>query len=236
MKIAIHQPQYFPWPPYVHKVVSADIFVYLDTVQFTKNGVQNRNRIKTPTGAQWLTLPVRHQFGASIRETSIADPGATGKHWKTVVNNYSRTPGFERWRDELANLFMSGSGSLSQVAMASTDWMLEKMQARTQRMRASDISAEGKASALVASICKALGATTYLTGTGALAYLEPADFENIGCEIQVQQWQPFTYSQVYPEIGFVPELSTLDLLLNCPDTAADLVAVAGTWSPHAKAS
>jgi hypothetical protein len=91
VKIAIHQPQYFPWPPYVHKVVSADIFVYLDTVQFTKNGVQNRNRIKTPTGAQWLTLPVRHQFGASIRETSIADPGATGKHWKTVVNNYSRT-------------------------------------------------------------------------------------------------------------------------------------------------
>lgn len=236
MKVAIHQPQYFPWPPYVHKVVSADIFVYLDTVQFNKNGLQNRNRIKTPTGAQWLTLPVRHQFGASIRETSIADPGAAGKHWKTVVNNYSRTAGFERWRDELANLFMSGSLSLSQMAMASTDWMLEKMQVRTQRMRASDISAEGKASALVASICKALGATTYLTGTGGLAYLEPADFENIGCEIQVQQWQPFTYSQGYPEIGFVPELSTLDLLMNCPDTAADLVAAAGTWSSHAKAS
>ena len=76
-------------------------------------------------------------------------------------------------------------------------------------------------------ICRALGATTYLTGTGALAYLNERDFAEIGCEVMVQQWQPFSYEQVNGE--FVPDLSALDLLLNCPDEAEDLIKAAGTW-------
>src|SRR5207244_9328678 len=104
VKVAIHQPQYFPWPPYVHKVMSVDIFVYLDTVQFSKNGLQNRNQIKTANGALWLTVPVRHELGSSIRKTMIADPKALAKHWKTLAINYARTPGLERWRDELQAL------------------------------------------------------------------------------------------------------------------------------------
>jgi len=57
--------------------MSADIFVYLDTVQFSKNGLQNRNQIKTAQGPAWLSVPVRHQFGQEIRETLIADQKAT---------------------------------------------------------------------------------------------------------------------------------------------------------------
>jgi hypothetical protein len=214
--------------------MSADIFVYLDTVQFSKNGVQNRNQIKTSAGALWLTVPVKHEFGSSILQTTIANRKAVAKHWKTIANSYSKTTGFERWGGELSDLLNPNSDSLAALAMASTDWMLEKMEIQTRRMLASEISeAEGKASTLVAAICKALGATTYLTGTGALAYLEPADFTSIGCEISVQQWQPFAYEQAHAEIGFVPELSALDLLLNCPDSAVGLIESAGSWKPQA---
>src|SRR5207244_6022028 len=104
VKVAIHQPQYFPWPPYVHKVMSVDIFVYLDTVQFSKNGLQNRNQIKTSQGPLWLTVPVKHQLGRSIYETEIAEHRAIEKHWKTVAASYGRTAGFERWGNELQAL------------------------------------------------------------------------------------------------------------------------------------
>ena len=112
MKIAIHQPQYFPWPPYVHKVMSADIFVYLDAVQFSKNGLQNRNQVKTNHGAIWLTVPVKHEFGKTIREIEIADLKATSKHWKTLQANYSQTLGFNRWQEGLRDLLHSGTTSL----------------------------------------------------------------------------------------------------------------------------
>ncbi len=213
----------------MHKVMSADIFVYLDTVQFSKNGVQNRNQIKTASGPLWLTLPVKHEFGRSISETRITDPRAIEKHWKTLVANYSRTPGFNRWRDELRSLLQTETDSLAEMAIASTEWMLDKLGIKTKRIKASELSGiEGAASSLVASICKSLGADEYLTGTGALSYLNPDDFD---CAIMVQQWRPFEYEQAHEQAGFVPDLSTLDLLLNCPDTATNMIRSAGSWNP-----
>ena len=228
MKVAIHQPQYFPWPPYVHKVLSADIFVYLDSVQFSKNGVQNRNQIKTAQGPLWLTIPVRNHLGQLLKDTRVAEPGATRKHWKTIRTSYARTRGFARWQTELESLLDRDSEFLLAPAIDSIEWMLSKLDVRTERIKASEIDGtSGEASKLVASICSALRATCYLTGTGALAYLNERDFAEVGCEVMVQHWKPFTYDQVGSE--FVPDLSTLDLLLNCPDQAAEMIEVAGSW-------
>ena len=208
--------------------MAADIFVYLDTVQFSKNGLQNRNQIKSRQGALWLTLPVRHEFGQTIEQTQIADSRAATKHWKTLEANYSHSPGFKRWHHELRDLLHSRATSLAEIAIASTEWMLEKLDVKTKRMRASELAGrEGQASKLVASICAELRAQTYLTGTGALEYLEEADFKAISCDVCVQQWQPFEYPQQWD--GFIPDLSTLDLLLNCPDEAANMIASAGSW-------
>ena len=212
--------------------MSADIFVYLDTVQFSKNGLQNRNQVLTSQGAAWLTVPVKHEFGKTIREIEIADLKATTKHWKTLQANYSQTLGFKRWQEELHDLLHSGTKSLAELAIASTEWMLEKLNVQTKRMRASEIDGvEGQASKLVASICKALGATTYLTGRGALVYLEQSDFDAINCEVNVQQFDILMYRQQWKEVGFVPGLSTLDLLLNLPDEAAEMIASTGSWEP-----
>jgi hypothetical protein len=237
VKLAIHQPQYWPWAPYIHKVMSADKFVYLDTVQFSKNGVQNRNQIKTAQGASWLTLPVKHQLGLSIREAQITDARIMEKHWKSVLFNYGRTEGFRRWKDELHAVFGMKTDSLCDIAATSTEWMLDKMGVRTRRLRASELSdVTGRGSSLIASICEALGATVYLTGTGALAYLNAADFSSIGCQIQIQQWGRLNYEQTHPGAGFVQDLSTLDLLLNHPDTAAQMIGETGAWKEFRNAA
>lgn len=210
--------------------MSADIFVYLDTVQFSKNGVQNRNQIKTPHGAQWLTVAVKHELGRSIRDTQIADPKSTSKHWKTLQANYARTSGFQRWNDELHDLLNHQWQTLDEACIASTEWMIKKLGVETNRLRASEIpGTHGRASELVASICEALKGDQYLTGTGALAYLEQNDFKRVGCEVQVQRWKPFIYQQAHDEAGFIPDLSTLDLLLNNPDTATEMISAAGSW-------
>jgi len=120
MKVAIHQPQCWPWLRYIHKVASCDVFVYLDTVQFTKNGLQNRNKIKNAAGASWLTLPVTHSFGQSIRDVKIADSLALQKQWKTLTLNYASTSGFLQWKDQLQALLSTETDSLSEFAISST--------------------------------------------------------------------------------------------------------------------
>jgi hypothetical protein len=210
--------------------MSADVFVYLDVVQFSKNGIQNRNQIKTPQGASWLTVPVKHHLGQTIREIKLADPKSGVKHWKTLQANYARTPGFAGWKDELEHLLTNEHSSLAELAIRSIEWMLEKLNVTTKRIRASELTGiEGEASKLVASICRAVEATSYLTGTGALSYMDIGDFSQISCEVQVQKWQSFEYEQAHPKAGFVPDLSTLDLLLNCPETGAELIRSAGRW-------
>jgi len=210
--------------------MSADLFVYLDTVQFSKNGYQNRHLIKTPKGATWLTLPVRHQFGASIHEIAITDPRALRKHFDVLRQHYRRTAGFRRWSDDLQAFCAMESDSLCDIAIASTDWMLSKLGVEIPRVRASAIpNVSGVNSSLVASICESLKATEYLSGSGGLAYMNAEDFTRIDCRVSVQQWAPFQYEQTYPEIGFIPNLSVLDLLLNCPDTAHELMLKAGSW-------
>ena len=208
--------------------MSADIFVYLDTVQFSKNGVQNRNQIKTSQGPQWLTVAVKHELGRSIRDTPLADADPTVKHWKTLQANYARTPGFQRWKDELHGLLYQEYRTLDEVAIASTEWMIDKLGLNNKRLRASELlGTHGRASELVASICEALKGDRYLTGTGALDYLQADDFKRIDCEVLVQRWTPFSYQQPHGE--FAPDLSTLDLLLNEPDKAAELISAAGSW-------
>ena len=211
--------------------MSADIFVYLDTVQFSKNGVQNRNQVKSAHVREWLTIPVKHAHGQSIRDTQIADAKATSKHFRTLQANYARTPGFMRWKNELQELLNQQWQTLDQIGIASTEWMIDKLGISNKRLRASEIAGtHGKASELVASICEALNADTYLTGTGALAYLKLDDFKGINCEVQVQVWQDtLSYPQAYDEIGFVNGLSTLDLLLNVPEEAAQLISAQGSW-------
>ena len=112
--------------------------------------------------------------------------------------------------------------------------MLEKLETNARRIKSSDLqNVSGESSKLIASICRELGADEYLTGTGALAYLNASDFSAINCEIQVQQWTPFKYDQPHAKAGFVADLSTIDLLLSCPDLAATLIAEAGSWQPLA---
>src|SRR5580765_832935 len=101
MIVAIHQPQYLPWLPYCDKVDSCDLFVYLDNVQYQKNGLQNRNQIKTATGPAWLTVPVHATLSKTIAETGIADLRWKNKHERSIEMNYARAPYLDCFLGEL---------------------------------------------------------------------------------------------------------------------------------------
>ena len=85
MVVAVHQPHYLPWLGYFEKMDQADVFVVLDTVQFEKNGWQNRNKIKTAQGWQWLTVPVMHKFGQRLGQVKLDQRSDwRKKHWMAL--------------------------------------------------------------------------------------------------------------------------------------------------------
>jgi hypothetical protein len=219
--VAIHQPHYLPWQPYFAKALASDVFVYLDTVQFQKNGVQNRNQIKTAQGALWLTVPVHASLDRSIAETPLArDPWAR-KHVATVEQSYRGASGAAWFADVVAPILRAEHASLAELSIALSEAMFERLGARCRRVRASVLGAVGVREALVIDVVRKVGGTHYLSGLGAMSYQRPEHFEREGIRLSYVHHQSPPYPQRHPKLGFVDHLSALDLLLNVEDGAGD---------------
>ena len=102
-KVAIVQSNYVPWKGYFDLIGMVDEFVLLDEVQFTRRDWRNRNKIKTPQGLTWLTIPVvsKGKYEQKISETRISDPGWCEKHWRTLQQNYRKAAGYEEVADTI---------------------------------------------------------------------------------------------------------------------------------------
>src|SRR3989442_9826531 len=124
MKVAIHQPQSLPWLGYLAKWAAADVFVFLDTVQYEKNGWQNRNRIKTAAGPQWLTVPVHARLGTPIDAVGVdtAQPWRE-RHLRAIENAYARAPYLARHHHALGPLYAAAWEPLAPAAVAPAEWL-----------------------------------------------------------------------------------------------------------------
>ena len=224
--VAIHQPQYLPYLGFFHKLAHCDVFVALDHVQFQKNGLQNRNRIKTGSkeGVQWITVPVRHKFGQAINETQMdSSLPWQKKHWNALLANYSRARCFQAYADQLERLLHAEYRSLSHLDMDLTAWCMEALEIRTPVVYSSQLGLDGRATSLLVNICRAVGADAYLSGPGGAHYMEMALFEEAGLQVLWQNFDCPAYEQQFPEAGFVPNLSVIDALLNCGRDVVPLV-------------
>lgn len=224
MIVAIHQPQYLPWTPYLAKANACDVFVYLDNVQYQKNGVQNRNQIKTPNGALYLSVPVNAPSSHTIREVRIAENRWKARHVRTIEQNYTRAA-HGRLFAEVRPLIEQPWEYLADLNIAVTEWFLDYFGITCRRVRASEFNVSGTKEELVINLCKAVGGTTYLSGKGAQTYQDAANFERRGIDLRYHEYRNSPYAQCFPENGFVPDLSALDLVLNVgPESRATMIA------------
>lgn len=212
--VAIHQPQYLPWLPWFAKAAASDIFVYLDNVQYQKNGVQNRNQIKSASGPLWLTVPVRASLEMEIRSVPIDGNHWQVKHQKSLLQSYAKAPFVHLLEEEIFPILAREGANLADLNIALTEWIFAYLGVQTRRVRASELQAAGTKQELVINLCKELGASQYLSGMGASAYQNEDDFKAQGMELRYFHSVPREYPQQYPKLGFISGLSVVDLLLN----------------------
>lgn len=212
----IHQPQYLPYLGFFHKLLQGDIFIAMDNVEFLRRGLQHRNKVKTNQGEQWLTVPVRHQQKQLISEVNInTDFPWSRKHWQTLKTNYSPAPYFETYAPNLQQFFHQEWCSLCHLNMALIQWVMEVLEIKKPIVYASTLAVEGCKSELLINLSKAVGADTYLSGAGGRNYIDLALFDTANIQVSWQDFHPPCYSQLFPEAGFLPNLSIIDVLFCC---------------------
>jgi len=214
MILAAHQPQYLPWLGYLDKLDRADVFVLLDTVQFKKNEWQNRNRIKGPDGARWLTVPVRRRFPQLLSEVRIADPRFARKHRRSLETEYGRAPWFTREHGILDELYGTETTGLAELNVRSVAALARRFGIDTPIELGSAIDPlPEQVDERLIELCRRLGADRYLAGAGGRDYMDLARWQRAGIPVLFQTFEPPVYPQLHG--GFTTGLSSIDLLFNC---------------------
>ncbi len=225
MKIAIHQSHYLPWLRYWAKVAKSDIFVILDDVQFTKNDWQNRNKIKGSGGEIILTVPVYQKFRQLINEVKIDNTKKwRHKHLQSILSFYRKAPYFEKYFSIFEKVYREEWENLIDLNQTLFDYIKNFLGIKTEVIKSSALKVKGKSSEKLVNICKKLGGKIYLTGKyAAEVYLDKKLFEENGIEVEEHQWKCPQYPQQFKEIGFIPDLSIIDLLFNCGPESLDIL-------------
>lgn len=222
---SIHQPQYIPWVPYFDKILQSDVFIFLDSVQFQKNGVQNRNQIKMDGKAVWLTVPVRQNLDQTIAETKIANPAALKKHLKSLEINYRKAPFFTEVMALLEGPLSEGCEQLSRLNVKIIKNILSYLDCHVDVRESSAMSSGGHSTELLVNLCCEVGAEAYLSGQGGRNYLDLDSFRRAGVELRFQNYSNQPYPQFLSNGGFIENLSIVDLLFNCgPDSRSVIEA------------
>lgn len=216
-RIAILQSNYIPWKGYFDMIASVDEFILLDEVTYSKGSWRNRNMIKTPTGVQWLTVPVVQKglMQRKISEVEIRGNAWAKAHWTALEHNYRRAPYFVeisklikplylqyeyRLLSELNRVFIKAICNFMNIETKITDCRQYEL-------------ATGRINRIL-ELCEQAGASEYVSGPAARAYLDEGDFALRDLKLS---WFEYTGYIEYPQLwgDFFGQVSILDLLFNC---------------------
>lgn len=215
--IAVIQSNYIPWKGYFDIINMSDEFILFDEAQYTRRDWRNRNKIKTPQGTQWLTIPVKvkGKYHQLINETEINDTHWITEHLKTIRHFYARAACFKDVFPFLEDLYQQAAQEtlLSHVNYIFLRGICDYLGIQTPLVWSTDyVLVEGKTDRLL-NVCHQAGAAEYISGPSAKGYMDEALFETGKVKITYMDYSGYPeYPQLYPP--FDHAVSIVDMLLN----------------------
>lgn len=213
----IHQPDFMPYLGFFDRLIKADIYVVLDNVQHVRgnHGWTSRDKIKTEQGEKWISIEIQK----APRDTLISDVMISEddrwkkRHLNLIQENYHRSEYFDEIMPYINELYTPSYKRMIDFNIASIDMLLNLFDIHIDMVFASDLHPVGRSNELLVDILNKIGIKRYLSGNGAKDYYNPIPYKKAGIEVIWQDFRHPVYSQQYE--GFIPYLSSIDLLLNC---------------------
>lgn len=221
-RVVIVQSNYIPWKGYFDLIASAHEMIIFDDMQYTRRDWRNRNKIKTPHGLQWLTVPVisKGKYFQSIFDTQISSMDWARSHWKSLEFNYGRSKYFREVSQLIQPLYVENVYThLSELNKVFIVEICKYLDINTIIRSSSDFDlVEGKTERL-ANLCTQVGGDEYISGPAAKDYINPTIFSDMGIKLS---WFNYDYYPVYPQLwgDFNHGVTILDLLFNCGKDSA----------------
>ncbi|MBT9494939.1 MAG: WbqC family protein [Paucibacter sp.] len=214
-KVVILQSNYIPWKGYFDLIHDADLFVFYDDLQFTKNDWRNRNKIKSPQGTQWLSIPVGTDKHRLICEVQLHDHSWQRIHWETIRQQYGKCKYFSKYQHFFEKIYLQTDwdnlSSLNQHLIKSIASEILGVTTKFSDSRIFELT--GQKQDRLLDLVKKTQANQYISGPAAKSYIAESEFDVLGVNLV---WKDYTgypeYSQKHPP--FEHGVSILDLIFN----------------------
>jgi hypothetical protein len=224
MRVAILQSNYIPWKGYFDIIGSVDLFVFHDDLQYTKGDWRNRNKIKTPKGVEWLTVPCGTSEHRLICDVELTNSDWQRKHWNSIQTHYRNAPYFKQYSAFFEKIYLGGVWSnlsdMNQYVIKAITTELLGIKVQFDDSRAYHLkTAKGNR---VIELLKRVDAATYLSGPAAKSYLDESSFAAEGIDLE---WMNYAGYPEYPQLNppFDHSVSIIDLLFNTGSDATSFM-------------
>lgn len=212
MRVGIIQSNYIPWRGYFDFIDAVDLFVFHDDIQYTKGDWRNRNRIKTPNGARWLTVPVHYLKTTQLICESEID---FSKDWRSshlnqFKTNYSGSPFLNKALRVLEEALAHTDHTISQLNIRLIKSICETLEITTPFAHSSDFDLEGTKTGRLIGLLRKVGADVYLSGPSARSYIDESLFRENDIGLEYKRYEYPEYPQLWGE--FSGEVTVLDLI------------------------
>jgi hypothetical protein len=224
MIVAGHQPQYLPYIGFFNKIAKADIFVLVDNIQFTRKTWQQRTLIKSDNKPVYLTIPVKKhgKFGQWINEVEIIDDGWRKKHWKSISLSYNKTPYFHLYKVDLEAFYKKEWLLLNDFCSALLRYLINAIGLKFKKIYTStELNITGEKTDLLIDICRKAGCDTYLSGSGARAYVQEEKFKAAGLNHVINDYTPIPYTQYGSQ--FLEGMAIIDVMFMYGPKTMDVI-------------
>lgn len=221
MRVAIIQSNYLPWRGYFDFIDSVDLFVVYDDVQFTRRDWRTRNRLKTPRGLRWLSVPVRHADRSQLICDTEIDYSRDWRreHLALIRLNLAGAPFLDDVLRIVGPAFEARHRTISELNVALIRACCEYLHIRTPLRFSSEFNATATKTERLLQVLTAVGATEYVSGPSARTYLDEAQFRSAGIQLRYKTYDYPPYPQLWG--AFEPGVSIVDTIANCgPGTLA----------------
>ncbi len=217
MIVAIQQPEHLPWLGFFDKMRSCDGFIFLDNVQFKKRYFENRNKICTEEGWQWITVPVvsKGKYKQKINEVEVDNSvNWQRKYLGSLDQSYGKSKYFDDFYPGIRSIISKSHTFLVDLNIDLINFLKECFKINTQCFLASDlVSSELTGSDIILQLCLKVGAKVYLSGPDGRTYLNLEDFESKGIKVIYHDYKHPEYTQLN-STEFIPYMSSVDYLFN----------------------
>ena len=215
MIVGMIQSAYIPWRGYFDFMDDVDAFLFYDDVPYGQGKKWiNRNIIKTRSGSQWITVPLRHHRRDSlIREVEIDYAQNWQRdHLNLLYENYHRAPFWTTYIDEFAGLINLRYASISELNISLCKWVMGCLKIETKLGTSDQYLAKGGKRERPLALLLEIGATAYLSGPRAEPYTPASLFRSKGISLSFKTYEYGEYRQLWG--NFIGSVTILDLLFN----------------------